>query len=338
MVKKKSIKQIIDNSFVTDKWAEYHSKDFTPKYIVYKFNDDGDNRFYFFLYEGNVEIGSGITTPMGIVSTERDGINRWKELHPTNWRHLFRVSAEFGTLEHILAGGIFLGNGVNQSILASMKEIAINNSQSGDMPVKDTLAFLKFKEDYDIEPLIVEGQLAWRCPETGQWLTLTIDLLAKMRCPMVVKTMVKDGVYKRGVNKGKPKMVEQRTTVIKERILVGDIKSNFFEKEDKSYYETHIMQLIGGVKAVEQNFNIKVDGVFNLSPKAWKTTPSYTFKEHNITQEYNDLFDIYWKLIVHKKLNIPTGSFITTDKFKDSTDFNLKSYRKYAEEYLLNSK
>jgi hypothetical protein len=337
MKKLKSIKEVVGgkNPHLSKSWAEYSAKDFIPKYIVHRFDDKGDNRFYFFLYNGNVEIGSGITGPMGAVSTEREGINRWKDAHP-NWRHLFNVSAEFGTLEHILAGGIFLGNGVNQFTLDSMKKIAIDNNQSGDMPIKDALAFLKFKEDYDIEPLIVEGQLAWQDPISGQWLTLTIDLLAKMRCQEAVKTMVQDGFWSRGEKKGEPKMVEQKTTVIKERILVGDIKSNFFEKEDKSYYETHIMQLIAGTRAVEQNFGIKVDGVFNLSPKAWVTTPSYTFKEHNITPSMNELFDIYWKLIVHKGLNVPTGNFITTEGFKNSSDFKLTSYREYAEQILLN--
>lgn len=330
---KKITDLIEENPNVKSQWAEYAAKDFIPKYIVHRFDDSGDNRFYFFLYEGKVEIGSGITGPMSAVSTEREGIARWKDAHP-NWRHLFKVSAEFGTLEHILVGGIFLGTGVNQSVLDSMKKIAIDNNQSGDMPIKDALAFLKFKEDYDIEPLIVEGQLAWKCPETNQWLTLTIDLCAKIRHPEVVKTMVQDGFWSRGVNKGKPKMVEQKTTIIKERILVGDIKSNFFEKEDKTYYETHKMQLIAGARAVEQNFGIKIDGVFNLSPKAWVTTPSYTYKEHNITKEDTDLFDLYWKLIVHKGLNIPTGNFITTEGFKNSSDFKLVSYREYAEQVL----
>lgn len=95
------------------------------------------------------------------------------------------------------------------------------------------------------------------------------------------------------------------------------------------------MQLIGGMRAIEQNFGIKVDGVFNLSPKAWVTTPGYTYKEHEITDEDNGIFDAYWNLIVKKKLNVPKGHLLEVNGFKDSNDFKLKSYQEYAEERLL---
>jgi hypothetical protein len=139
----------------------------------------------------------------------------------------------------------------------------------------------------------------------------------------------------RGDKKGEPKMVEQKTEVKKERIMIGDLKSNFFEKEDKSFYETHKMQLIGGARAVEQNFDIKVDGCFNVSPNAWRTAPSYSFHEWNITDEDIDIFEAYWNLIVKKRLNVPKGSLFITDQLKDSTDYKMLSYQEYAEQELV---
>jgi hypothetical protein len=315
-------------------WCDYADEKLIPKYIVHRFDDRGGNRFYYFKTETEeIVIASGITAPFGIVSTERDAINKWKEKYP-NWKHLLDVSSEYGTFLHIIFGKITLKLGVDQFILDAMKKLALDNGQSQDMPVKDTLALLKFQEDYQLIPLLVEAQLGWRCPKTGEWLCMTIDILARMVTTEVVKTTVQDGIYLRGPKKGEPKMIEQKTEVKKERVLIGDLKSNFFEKEGKSYYETHVMQLIGGAKAVEQNFGIKVDGCFNFSPNAWRTTPSYSFHEHNITTEDLDIFDAYWNLIVRKRLNVPKGQLLVTDKIKDSSDYKWLSYQEYAKEQL----
>jgi hypothetical protein len=316
-------------------WCDYADKTLVPKFIVHRFDDRNDNRFYYFLTEENtVVIASGVTYPYGKVSTEREAIAIWKEKHP-NWRVLLRVSSEYGTSLHIIAGGIFLKKGVDTTLLEAMIKIATDNGQSADMPRKDALALLKFQEDYELRPLLVEAQLAYHDPITNEWMCLTIDLLTIMVVTEVTKTMVEDGVYLRGDKKGQPKMVEQRTETRKEKLMIGDLKSNFFEKEDKSYYETHKMQLIAGARAVEQNFGLKVDGVFNLSPKSWHTNPSYNYYEHNVIDEDNKIFDAYWNLIVAKRLNMPKGSLLFTEGFKDSNDYKLVSYQEYAEQILL---
>ena len=336
-IKQRKPKKKLDQLLISNKpaWCDYADKTLVPKYIVYRFDDRNDNRFYFFLAKIDVVvIASGVTDPFGKVSTEREAIAIWKEKHP-NWRVLLRVSSEYGTDLHIIAGNILLKKGVDFTLLEAMKKIATENGQSADMPAKDVLSLLKFQEDYELIPLLVEAQLAYHDPKTNEWMCLTIDLLTKMVVTEVTKTMVEDGVYQRGDKKGQPKFVEQRTETRREKLMIGDLKSNFFEKEDKSYYETHRMQLIAGMRAVEQNFGLKVDGVFNLSPKSWHTTPSYSYFEHKITDEDNMIFDAYWNLIVAKKLNVPKGHLLITNGFKDSSDFKLKSYQEYAEEVLL---
>jgi hypothetical protein len=316
-------------------WAEYHADGLVPKYVVRRFDDKSGNRFYYFETEnGEVIIASGITSAFGTVSTERDGINRWKEKYPTTWKHLLKVSSEYGTMLHIIFGNITLKKGVDKTLIESMKKLALDNGQSADMPIKDTLALMKFSEDYELVPLLVEAQLVYQDPKSGAWLCMTIDLLARMITTEVVKTEVQDGVYTRGERKGEPKMVIQKTEIRRERILIGDLKSNFFEKEDKSFFETHKMQLIGGAKAVEQNFGIKVDGAFNLCPNAWRTKPDCTYFEHNITDEDLTIFDAYMNLIVTKKINVPKGNLLICNDFKDSNDFQLLSYQEYAEQEL----
>lgn len=332
---KKKLNKKLSELLLKPVWCDYHDEKLTPKYVVHRFDDRNDNRFYFFLTEDNaVIVASGVTSPFGMVSTEREAIAIWKEKHP-NWRVLLRVSAEYGTSLHITAGNIFLKNGVDIKLLEAMQKIAVDNGQSADMPAKDTLALLKFQEDYELKPLLVEAQLAYHDDITGEWMCLTIDLLTIMTVKEVTKTTVQDGVWSRGDRKGQPKMVEQRTETRVEKLMLGDLKSNFFEKEDKSYYETHRMQLIAGMRAVKQNFGLTVDGAFNLSPKSWHTSPSYSYFEHKITDEDNKTFDAYWNLIVVKRLNTPKGHLLITDKFNNSDDFTLVSYQEHAESVLL---
>ncbi len=315
-------------------WAQYADKSLVPKYIVHRFDDRNNNRFYYFIVGEEVVIAVGVTTAFGLVSTEREAINRWKDKHP-NWKHLLNVSSEYGTLLHILFASLALGHGVKTEILDAMKKVAADNDRNHDMPIKDTLALMKFQEDYQLTPLLVEAQLCWQCPKTGQWLAMTIDLLAKVVTTETVKSEVQDGIWLRGDKKGQPKMITVKTEVKKERLLLGDLKSNFFEKEEKDYYETHKLQLMAGARAVEQMFGIKVDGIFNFSPLAWRTKPGYTFFEHEITDDDLNTWDAYWNLIVAKKLNVPKGNILIASGFKNSDDFQLLSYQDYAKDVLL---
>jgi len=315
-------------------WADYVAGDLRPKHVVYRFDSNGD-RFYYFLSESGVKTAIGVTTAFGAVSTERQGIERWKEAHD-NWRHLLNISADYGTQEHILFEGIVLGQGVNKNILETMKKIAFENGQDADMPAKDTLAFLKFYEDYHPIPLLIEAQLVWVDPVTDECLAMTIDLLAKMTITDVVKEMKEDGVYQRGNKKGQPKFTEVKTEIKREVLVLVDFKSNFFEKAKKTFYEVQKMQLIGGAKAIEQNFGIKVDGIYNYAANAWRTTPSYTFYEHRVEDRDLSTWGAYWNLVQAKKINVPSGNILICDTFKNSSDFKLMSYQEYAESVLLN--
>ena len=313
-------------------WCDYHVDNLVPPIIVRRFDDRRNNRFYYFSIEGEVKIAIGTTSAFGMVSTEREAIERWKEKF-SNWKQLLNASADYGSLLHILFGKLMLKQGVDKPILASMEKIALDNGRSGDMPKKDVLALMRFNEDYKLTPLLIEAQLIYCCPKTGEYLALTIDALVKIEDVLVEKREVQDGVYSRGDRKGEPKMITEKVETPRTRIMLGDLKSNFFEKDEKSFFEAHRMQLITGAKAVEQNFGIKVDGVFNLSPTAWRTTPNYTYYEHDISGDLAT-WDAYWNLIVAKKLNTPKGNILVCKDFKDSNDFSLLGYKEYAEQIL----
>lgn len=326
----KRLEKIIEKAV----WCQYHNEKLVPPIIVRRFDDRAGNRFYYFLKGGEVHTAIGVTSAFGMVSTERESINRWKEEH-VNWRELLNDSADYGTLLHLLYGDIMLGRGVNRSYLDQMRTLALKNGQSGEMPERDTLAFLKFCEDYKPIPLLIEAQLVLRDFDRDEYLAMTIDLLAQITLTETIKEMVQDGVYVRGDKKGEPKMVEQRKEVTREAVVLIDFKSNFFEKEKKGFYETHMLQLLAGAKAVQQNFDLSVDGVYNYSPNAWRTDPSYTFYQHKIDDEDLTTFNAYWNLIQAKKINVPKGNILVCNDFKSSSDYRLISYQQYAEEALL---
>ena len=130
----------------------------------------------------------------------------------------------------------------------------------------------------------------------GSGLAQTIDLLAKMTVTEKTKTEVEDGVYQRGVNAGKPRMKTVTTEEKVEKLLLIDFKSNFFEKEKKGFYETHKLQLMAAKLAVEQNFGVKVDDVYNFAEVNWQTEPKYTFYKWELTDKDWEIFYAYWKL------------------------------------------
>jgi len=203
------------------------------------------------------------------------------------------------------------------------------------MPVKDALAFLKFREDVKLRPLLIEGQIVYQDPETGEWLAMTVDMVAEMDIIEKEKKMVEDGVWQRGEKKGQPKMVEVKKDVTKTLIVVIDFKSNFFEKDKKKFYESHRMQLMAAQLAVEQNFDLKVDRLYNFACNNWRVSPSYTLFEHKITDKNWRKFWAYWNLIIADELNKPSGTFIIADTPKDSNDYKMLTYKEYVEQVLL---
>ena len=164
---------------------------------------------------------------------------------------------------------------------------------------------------------------------------MTIDLLAKMTVPEKTKTQVADGVYKSGVRKGKKRIKDVVTIKDIEKILLIDFKSNFFEKDKKSFFETNKMQLMAGKLAVEQNFDIIVDDVYNFAENSWRTAPSYTFSKWDLTDNDWNIFYSYWNLAHIKGLNQPQGKMLITEGFKDSNDYKFLTYKEYVEQVLI---
>ena len=332
--KLKSIKEVVaSNPYVTNKWAEWNAKHLTPKHIVYRFDDKKSNRFYYFKYNNEWVIAAGVTTVFGLVSTERERINQWKDANP-NWRHLLDISSEYGTMSHLQKGNIMFGKGVDMDMLEKMVKLSVDNGGSFNTPAKDMLAFMKFQEDFNLSPLLIEALLVWQDTNSGEWLAMTIDLLAEMMVTDKFKEDVDDGVYQRGVNKGEKRLKTVTREITIKKILLVDFKSNFFEKDSKNFFETNQMQLMAGKLAVEQNFDIKVNDIYNFAENSWRTNPSYTFKKWDLTDSDWDTFWAYWKLALTKGINQPQGKMLITEGFKNSSDYKFLTYKEYVEQVL----
>jgi hypothetical protein len=336
--KTKSIKEIVQgNPYVTDKWAEWSASHLKPKYIVHRFDDKMGNRFYYHIPDKEVIVASGITTIIDkvIPNEETRHLYKWKEDNP-NWRHLLNISSEYGTLEHIVHGDIMFKKGVDKVKLDTMQKIITDYGGSHNMPTKDVLAFLKFQEDYNLRPLLIEAQLVYQDPGTGEWLAMTIDLLAQMSVPVVKMVEREVGCYTRGEKKGQPKIIPEKIRTIEERTLIIDFKGNFFDKDTKGFFLSNKIQLQAAKLAVEQNFpEIKVDDVYNYAPSNWRTIPSYTLHKWDLTDLDWKKFFNHWETAQLYGYNKPEGKMLVTEGFKNSEDFKFLSYKEYVEQVLL---
>jgi hypothetical protein len=129
---------------------------------------------------------------------------------------------------------------------------------------KDMLALAQFVIDKAVEPLAIE--ICLYHPYDGY--AGALDLV----CMLNIEEKGFFGEqYASGVQKGQPKESKQ----IKRVRAIVDLKSG-----RKGFYESHQIQL----GAYRDMWNIhfadmKIDKVFNVSPKEWKTTPSYNFTD-----------------------------------------------------------
>ena len=89
--------------------------------------------------------------------------------------------------------------------------------------------------------------------------------------------------------------------------------------------------------AVEQNFDIKIDDIYNFSETNWRTEPGYTFYKWDLDDDDWKIFWAYWTLAQVKGINKPQGNMMITGGFKNSSDFKFLSYKEYVEQVLLKS-
>lgn len=310
-------------------WAVWAADKITPPTIKLRREDAQGQRFYWFINEHQeIQTAAGITSLISKVMPESKELTTWKVNLGDNWKEVLNDSASYGTIMHICYLDRCTTGFVDKGMLDAMRALSLKHGQSHNQPEKNIYSFLKFVEDYKIEPLIFEGMLA--CNFNGEYFAMTIDLLCKVTINTKTKTLVEQGVYVRGEKKGQPKFVEVVTEEEKEMIMIADFKSNFFEKDSKSFYESHQYQLIAGAMAVKQNFGIDVDILANFAPNNWKKEPTYTLKKWETKQHDYNLFNAYLELARLRGLFRPRGLKFIANNFDSSAGFSLVGYEDYV--------
>lgn len=303
------------SEFINSKWAEFNPTELIPKHLVNRYDDKKKSRFYYFKDEqGEYQSAAGITSWLSNVMPESSFLTDWKIKWGADWKTLLNLTAEYGTIMHACFGHMMQFNShPDQHYIDSAKDILkelrrFDSACSDNMIEKNIISFQKFREDYNLKPLLIEAMLICLA-STGAYYALTLDLLAEIEYERKEKTEVQDGFYVKGDKKGQPKFVTETTGVPVKEIISLDFKSNPFNKDKKTFFDAHKFQLLGTSRAVWQNFGIKVDKVYNWSPNNWKTnTGDYTMHEWKLTPQDFELMDCYEKLASLSGAFKPSGS------------------------------
>ncbi len=128
----------------------------------------------------------------------------------------------------------------------------------------DVAAFAQCIFDYKIKPIAVELVMV-----SKDGYGTMCDFVCKMT--IEVDGLDHNDPYKTGARKGQPRECK----VEKEITALWNFKSG-----RKGFYEENEIQLSLEQRLFEENYpNIKIDRIYNFSPKEWKTAPTYNLKD-----------------------------------------------------------
>lgn len=318
-------------------WAALNHLDRQPKFIIRRFDDGKGNRFYYWMQDGTPVIGAGITSILSAVTPESPELTAWKIKHGKDFPRLLNLAAAYGTAMHECIQEWLIYRTISQVNLETAINAAVANGQNPKMVHKDIAAFMKFEEDYLIEPLLIEAILPFSTLQ-GNYGVTAMDFVCKMTIIEKTKEEVQDGFYVKGEKKGQPKFVVQTPETKKSLIAAVDFKSNFFEKDKKSFFENHKFQLIAGRRALKENFDLEVNNLYNWAPNNWRTEPSYTLFKWPFDQSDIQMLDLYFMLADIKEAFKPKGMItIVPEKYTEETtwrDIKFQSYEEFAKELI----
>lgn len=167
----------------------------------------------------------------------------------------------------------------------------------------DLLAFHQFAQDVDLEVISIEYPIF--SDEMG--LGGSIDLVAMIN---IEEKGYWGEVYKSNGKNNKKGDPKQTTKVFRVPAIID------FKSGRKGFYESHELQLHCYKQAWNEHFGnvVKVERVYNWSPKEWRTTPDYNLKDQTESLQANNL-DALLKVAqnsgfmdITKKVNVISGN------------------------------
>lgn len=231
--------------------------------MYYTLNDSNEPRFYI-----------SLTTLTSATLPTAPNLIKW--IADTGYkesRDYMKERAEYGTLMHHGIGEFVIkktwdfdktGEFIEKCLTDGV--IAYTKPEWEDDLKNDIAAFAQFVYDYKVIPMAIEIVLV---SEDGYG-TL-IDLVCKMT--VQVDGLSDTEVYQSGKNKGKPKPVK----VDKQITALINFKSG-----RHGFYDEHEIQLEFEKRLFQENYpDIKIDAIYNWSPKEWRKSPTYNLKDQS---------------------------------------------------------
>jgi len=204
--------------------------------------DGGDLRWYYTVENDEIFWFISVTSLIKSTMPTSPQLLKWMIENGENAEIIRDEKASYGTAMHIAIGKYLLGS-FNLEYKAIKEFLAINNVDSGyaTQLQKDVLAFAQFCNDNDVKPLAIE-------------------------------VMLSD--FESGVA-GACDLVCQMTFNRKRIVAMIDFKSG-----RKGFWEDQEIQLHIYKRLFESEFtDIRIEKLFNWSPKDWTKEPTYNLKD-----------------------------------------------------------
>lgn len=243
-----------------------------PAYQLRRLDNRG-KRVYYIMFNDEPLIYTGVTSMIKATLPTSPQLIEWYKKNGSDSDEMGEEAADYGTLMHIIFQQVLVQGEYNFEILIHDIANFCNENQLDkkyftnkyyEKLQRDILSFAQWVLDYKVVPIAIEQVL---CSDKGRFAG-AIDLI----CWLTITEKGTDGsVLKSGPNKGQLKQVN----IEKKVLAVVDFKSG-----RRGFWESHEIQLKAYQMLVEENYpDLKVDKLFNWSPKEWVSTPSYNFKD-----------------------------------------------------------
>jgi len=263
-------------------------------------------RFYYKLNtNGDIQWLPSVTSIIKETSKTPEHLIKWIAEHGQRRANELRDrAANYGTVMHLLIDKFLTEQTLD---LAGVKSICdewcrenyvrYNTEEWAEELAKDLAAFANFCADYEVEPLSMESML---CNDTFAG---AVDLI----CSMTIEEKGYFGeVYVSGANKGMPKETKRKKRIT----AIVDFKSG-----RHGFYPDHRIQLFMYKQLVDEWFlrvgeRKVIEGVFNWSPKDWRTEPGYNLKQWTDDGTVNEEIDLICKLFFLRNPEKPSDKIV----------------------------
>lgn len=245
-----------------------------PPYQLYQLNWSGRRYYYTYKEDGTPIFYDGVTSVIKNTIPESEGLKAWRDnMGAQEAERYMNERALYGSLMHTCFTRLLIDKLFDLNQLEVIVKMYCEKNSIPYMPQwttdlgEDIAAFTQWILDCHVKPILIEAPLL----DNDFYLGGMVDLV----CQLTIERKGYWGeVYKTGVNAGQPKETKKAETIF----AIVDYKSS----RSGSFYLSHQLQLGMYERMVKQTFpqfKDKQFGLYNWSPKNWRSEPGYNFTE-----------------------------------------------------------